>query len=661
MDKKYYFWYKYYPYIITAVFLTLSIILITRHELWHDEIAAWNIGLESTSIQDFIANMRDSYGHPYLWNAILYFISHFITQNAESMKVVHLALSTASIFLFLKYAPFNRIVKALFVFGYFPFYEYSIISRNYAIGILPIIIFCILYRNKYKNIIAISITLFFMGQADIYTFIISMVLAIYIVIDFIIDRKIFVKSINKIHLAVAAAIVILGIIFIYWQLGSQAIHGNVFGPTIFTVFSKTFEQYKQSFYHIARGIISAFIPIPQITLDSWYANGNLITYFLSKFRLLYTFIFSIILLIIPIFVLKKKVITLYILGSTCILLFAFFIYGGSIRHFGHLFILLITCLWISNLYNKNYRYLVNYKGNQSKILLNTFLVVFLSLSIVGSSIMTYYDYRYPFTSGKQVAEYIEDNYDKDKIIIVGYKDVDARIVSAYLDKDIYLPQFGQFGRYVFRGIDRICDLGTDEIFGQAFSLINQGSKVLVVIHCNAIKDSRVPEKYLFKKVAVEFDNSIIGFEKPCLYIFDNLRNKPILDFTSYNNAELQNVKLSDDKREIIIEEGREKLKLCKIPVKISSYKDYLINFEIKRTKDLDNVIYFNFIGGGYENPEQEFILTPETIGEEYMQVVKVLNSNKVPDDTNIYFRIYTYSGGEGIIRNLEIYEIEYSI
>jgi len=138
-----------------------------------------------------------------------------------------------------------------------------------------------------------------------------------------------------------------------------------------------------------------------------------------------------------------------------------------------------------------------------------------------------------------------------------------------------------------------------------------------------------------------------------------LRNKPILDFTSYNNTELQNVKLSDDKREIIIEEGRQKLKLCKIPIKIGSYKDYLVNFEIKRTEDLDNVIYFDFFSDGYENPEEGFILTNETIGEEYMQVVKVLNSNKVPHDANIYFRMYTYSGGEAVIRNLAVYEIAY--
>ena len=62
---------------------------------------------------------------------------------------------------------------------------------------------------------------------------------------------------------------------------------------------------------------------------------------------------------------------------------------------------------------------------------------------------------------------------------------------------------------------------------------------------------------------------------------------------------------------------------------------------------------------GYKNQEEGFILTNETIGEEYTQVVKVLNSNKVPYDTNIYFRMYTYSGGEALIRNLAVYEVAY--
>jgi len=120
-------WDEFFPYTIALVFLTLSILLIINHEYWHDEVRAWLLGSESANLSEFVDNMRDSEGNPYLWSGLLYFISHYITDNLESMKVVHIVISTASIFLFLKFAPFNRVIKTLFVFRYFPFYEYNII------------------------------------------------------------------------------------------------------------------------------------------------------------------------------------------------------------------------------------------------------------------------------------------------------------------------------------------------------------------------------------------------------------------------------------------------------------------------------------------------------------------------------------------------------
>ena len=651
------YWEKYFPYLLTAIFLTLSIVLAFRHEIWNDAAAAWNLGIDSSTVQEFIANMRDSYGHPYLWNAILYFISHYITSNVESIKAVHLAISTTTVFLFLKYAPFNKIIKTLFIFGYFPFYEYSIISRNYAIGVLPIIIFCILYKNKYKNIIAIAATLFFMGHAHIFTFVISMIFVLMIIIDFIMDRKIVAQKINKIYLGIAFVIIAAEILSLYWQLGSQATQGSAFGPTIFTIFDKTFEQYRQAAYMLPKGIISAFIPIPSITLNFWW--GNIINTFLSKFNFIYTFIFSLILIIIPVFIIKRRTIFLYVFGSICILALPIFGIGGAIRQFGFLFIFLIACLWISNISNREGKYLIKYRGNQNKIFLNTFLIVILSLSLVGSSVASYFDFRYPFSSGKQVAEYIEGNFDKDNIIMVGYKDADVSTIMAYMNKDMYLPQIDQFGRFCAWS-KRANDVDTEEIFKKAISFINKDSKILTVIHYNAIKDSKVPQKYLFKKVAVEFDDSVVGYENFCLYIFDKSKITPILDFTSYSNAEFQNMKLSEDKREIIIEEGKEKLKLCKIPIKISSNKDYLVSFEIRRTKGLESPISFDFIGDGYDNPEQEFVLNPDYVGADYTQIIQIMNSNEIPSNIGVYFRIFTYSEEEVIIRNLEVYEVEYS-
>ena len=145
-------WDNVFPYLVTAIFLILSIILILKHEFWRDEVKAWLIGSESKNISEFINNMRDSQGHPYLWSFIFYLISHYISNNLEIMKIISLIISTVTTFLILKFSPFGKIFKILMVFGYFLFYEYSIVSRNYSIGILFIFVFCILFKNRHKNI-----------------------------------------------------------------------------------------------------------------------------------------------------------------------------------------------------------------------------------------------------------------------------------------------------------------------------------------------------------------------------------------------------------------------------------------------------------------------------------------------------------------------------
>ena len=513
------FWNKYFPFIITAIFLALSIILAYHHELWRDEIVSWHLGSESVSFSGFIENMRMNVGHPYSWFAILYFISHFITDNPESMKVVHLAISTASVFLLLKYAPFNKIVRVAIVFGYFFFYEYSIISRNYALGILFIVIFCILYKNKYKNIIPICIVLFLMGQANVYSFIISMALFLMLAVELIIDRKYVAKNINKAFIAVGALIIIGEIAFIYWQLGAQIVENQISGTT-FSVFSGSLEENFIETIRISRGVIDTYIPIPQFQLNFW-DRDRLITDFLSGYRFLYTFLLSVILIIIPVFILKRRSVFLYITGTICILIFPFLVYRGQIRHFGHLLILFIACLWISNI-NTSDRYLINTKGSFNNIFKNTFLAVILISSLIASPVAYWFDYRYPFSNGRYVAEYIEENFDKDNMVIVGYQDYAAETISGYLDKDFYYPNYKEFRKLVLGDVKLAAEC-TESIFREADAFTRKNDTVLVIKHKEPFAESEIPEKYNFEMLDTEFTNSIVHTENYYLYLFDKGR------------------------------------------------------------------------------------------------------------------------------------------
>jgi hypothetical protein len=116
--------------------------------------------------------------------------------------------------------------------------------------------------------------------------------------------------------------------------------------------------------------------------------------------------------------------------------------------------------------------------------------------------------------------------------------------------------------------------------------------------------------------------------------------------------------LSEDGEGIIFDEGSGLLKSASFKVDIESGKDYLISFDIRRLRNLNNIVYFDFFGEGYDNSEQEFGLDSDDIwGDRYLKINRIINSGKVPDG-DIYFRIFTYSEGSFKVNNLEIYEVK---
>ena len=626
---------KYFPFIITAIFLALSILLIWRHELWRDEIQAWLIGSEAQTLSEFISNMRDSQGHPYMWNAILYFISHFITQNPESMKIVHLAISTASVFLILKYAPFNKIIKVMLVFGYFFFYEYSIISRNYALGVLCIVLFCILYKNKYKNILPIAIVLFFMGQANIYSFIISMVLFLMLIIEFIIDRKYVARNVKKIYIILAVLIILGEILFIYWQLGSQV----PVGSNIPSVFGKT-SDWSNTTIFVSRGIIESYFQIPRFFLNFWDTE-RLITSFLSNYRLLYTYIVSLVLLIIPIFIIKRKAIFLYIFSLIVILSMPFFIYNIIFtRHYGFIFILFITCIWLSNI-NKGDKYLINTKGNFNKIFQSTFLIIILISSLIATSAAFYFDWKYPFSNGKYVADYIEENFDKDNIVIVGYQDFVVQTVAGYLNKDIYYPNSKEFRKHV-RWDSRFGSEKIDVIFSEADSFTRKKDTVLVIIHGKPVEE-KIPKKYYFEKLNTVFNNSIVCRENFFLYLFDkdNFFHKYPYDYIcEMNYSNFSDYWKNLDRCEFNIKDEKVWIKVygedphfeSNFPIEFKDDKPILMIINIYSVMDEKFQVYYGRKGLGYIEEDSTVFQILEGENNVYIEIPRSENIERIRID-----------------------------
>jgi len=128
------------------VFAILGLIGILHHEMWRDEMQAWLLAKDSPSLGALYQNTVYE-GHPLLWHLCLYGLAK-ISHNPRIMQGFHLLISISSFALIVKTSPFSWLQKRLFGFSYFIFYEYSVISRSYALGVLLVFLFCTIYRQS---------------------------------------------------------------------------------------------------------------------------------------------------------------------------------------------------------------------------------------------------------------------------------------------------------------------------------------------------------------------------------------------------------------------------------------------------------------------------------------------------------------------------------
>ncbi len=135
-------------WVIFAAYVIVSGYTMAHHELWSDEVHSWNIAKASNSYSDLLANRRYE-GHPPGWYTILWTISKF-THKVGYMQAAQWAIACAVVFVILFFSPFPLAVRMLIPFGYYFLYEYAVISRNYAIGVLLALCICLIMRKEFK-------------------------------------------------------------------------------------------------------------------------------------------------------------------------------------------------------------------------------------------------------------------------------------------------------------------------------------------------------------------------------------------------------------------------------------------------------------------------------------------------------------------------------
>lgn len=205
---------------IYLVYLLVTGVTMSRHELWGDEVHSWNISKASNTYPELIENRRFE-GHPPGWYTILWSISRF-THNTAYMQLVQWIIASLVAALIIFYSPFPLSTKALFCFGYYFLYEYAILSRNYAIGVLITCCICLLPVREFRfKTLVYYLLLFCLSNVHLLAMLLAASLHLYFLLSYI-EQKRTLRQI-LVH-AVAGGIVFLPAVYFIFPPSDSTIN-----------------------------------------------------------------------------------------------------------------------------------------------------------------------------------------------------------------------------------------------------------------------------------------------------------------------------------------------------------------------------------------------------------------------------------------------------
>jgi len=473
--------------LFSALFFIVEFILIQFHEYWADEVHAWAIAHKSTSISDVFYNGRYE-GHPKLWYVLLYLLQKF-TDNIFYMKVLNLCIATGAVFVFCYFSPFSFITNILFCMGYFFAYEYSIISRNYAITVL-LLFWCAGVYTKYKGkyILLLSLLFFLLFQTNVYAVIIGFPFYCYILWTFYAK-----KNIRSPYIIASVIAILAGLVVSVMTMRPPSDSGLSMENLRFSL---------HDFAHTLSIVFTSYVPIPQLNFHFWSSNIlNALPHHIYLQALL-----SMVLLITVCISFKenKKVLALFIGGTIGILLFTYLKYFGYIRHHGHLYLLFILCYWLYVTEKPTETDKENAFVSWIKKYLATAL---LTIQIIAMCYANVCDIRYPFSNNLAAANYIQAD-GLDNLPILGDGDYITSSLAGLLNKDIYFPRPRYWGQFIVldHHWGNFVKFSVTDLLNQVDSISSVKKSDVVVVLSYPFNDPTLKNWTLLQS----FENSIIG-------------------------------------------------------------------------------------------------------------------------------------------------------
>ncbi|MEP6653068.1 MAG: hypothetical protein ABJA82_06895 [Myxococcales bacterium] len=158
--------------VVVCLYMVFLVWAHVHHEAWRDEIHPWIIAKRAQGFWDIATGDRIYDGHPPLWYWYLRLWT-WITHRPWGLHAANIAVMGAAALLLLRFGPFARVLKLGLLASYQVTFEYGVVSRNYGLGLLLVMIFCVRFHPLRPRLIGQAAVLGLLGLSSVYGLLIA--------------------------------------------------------------------------------------------------------------------------------------------------------------------------------------------------------------------------------------------------------------------------------------------------------------------------------------------------------------------------------------------------------------------------------------------------------------------------------------------------------
>jgi hypothetical protein len=474
------------PWLAVTILIAINLVRILRHEMWRDELQTWRLVVESPGLGTLFTNLHAE-GHPGLWHLLLWPFAQW-TDDPLAMQLVHAAIAAGFCLLLALKAPFSLVEKALMLLSYFLLFEYWVISRNYALGVLLAFLFVWLRSAAPHRTTMAWTVLGLMTNANVFVAIVALAMAAFMLIEPAPSRRKHIPGLMIFCLLLTLAVVTM------WPADS------------------TVQDLA------AANVVANYDPLRPLRLATWMISRVFVPLHSNFPEQYWDPIFNPVLrvlvllpIVIALYAILRKdkdILGLFALALLGIGAFCYVVYSGTVRHWGIIFIVFICCLWLQRA-----------RGRA----MSRLAIVLLSINAMAGVAAAIAAELRPFSQAAQTAQWIRHQGLADATWIA-VPDVPASAVAGYLGRPFYYPSCACERTFIRWGDDSHTPVPTRMVPIQVARVLEERCAPEAFLLLNTEVDAEV-QPYLkdfeleFARLA-QFDGAEIPAENFVIYRVD---------------------------------------------------------------------------------------------------------------------------------------------